>query len=59
MTKEENIDYLALRAEECRLPDEELQKIRSALEKLQNNDFDKLKRISEPEFRFWCREACG
>lgn len=59
MTKEENIDYLTLRAEECRLPDEEVRKVREALKAVDENGYDRLKRVSEPEFRAWCRKACG
>ncbi|MBB6482367.1 hypothetical protein [Spirochaeta isovalerica] len=59
MTKEENIAYLTLRAEECRLPEEEVKKINQALKKLDDKQYDKLKRISEPQFRSWCKEACS
>lgn len=58
MTKEENINYLTLRAEECRLPKEEVEKIRIALKDVDDNGYDRLKRISEPDFRVWCKEAC-
>ncbi|MBN2657489.1 MAG: hypothetical protein JXR86_10535 [Spirochaetales bacterium] len=57
MTKEENIDYLTLRAEECRLPEDQVLKIRTALAEVSEKDYEKLKRISEPEFRSWCKEA--
>ena len=59
MTKEENIKYLALRAEECRLPVEEVGKIRRKLTELDEDDYDHLKKISEPDFRKWCKEVCN
>lgn len=59
MTKEENIAYITLRAEECRLPEEDVKKVNTALKSLEENDYDRLKRISEPAFRSWCREVCG
>lgn len=59
MTKEENIDYISLRAEECRLPTGEVAMIRKHLASLKENEFDKLKRISEPDFRTWCKEVCS
>ncbi len=58
MTKEENIKYITLRSEECRLPKDEIEKIVSKLKILNDDDFDHLKRISEPEFRNWCKETC-
>jgi len=58
MTKEENIDYLTLRGEECRLPSKEVQLIHKKLKELNENEYDHLKRISEPDFRLWCREVC-
>lgn len=59
MTKEENIDYLTLRGEECRLPEEEVRKIHSRLKELNEEKYDHLKRISEPDFRLWCKEVCS
>jgi len=59
MTKEENINYLTLRGEECRLPEEDLNKIKNKLKELTDEDYDHLKRISEPAFRTWCKEACS
>lgn len=59
MTKEENINYLALRSEECRLPVEEVNAIRNRLKELNDDDYDHLKRISEPDFRSWCKEVCN
>ncbi len=59
MTKEENIEYLTLRSIECRLPENEIKLINENLKKLEDNDFDNLKRISEPEFRTWCSQVCS
>lgn len=58
MTKEENIKYLTLRSEECRLPEEDVKKINKKLKELDDDQFDHLKRISETDFRRWCREVC-
>ena len=59
MTKEENINYLTLRSEECRLPKEEITMINKELNKLDDNEYDHLKRISEPDFRSWCKKICN
>ena len=59
MTKEENIQYLTLRADECRLPEENVKKVNEALKKLDDGKYDYLKRISEPDFRLWCNEVCS
>ena len=59
MTKEENINYLTLRSEECRLPKEEITIINKELKKLDDNEYDHLKRISEPDFRSWCKKICN
>ncbi len=58
MTKAENIDYLALRSEECRLPKEEVDTIKNKLKELEDSEYDHLKRISEPDFRLWCKKVC-
>ncbi|MDA3809496.1 MAG: hypothetical protein PF518_04100 [Spirochaetaceae bacterium] len=58
MTKEENIKYLTLRSEECRLPAEEVAMINKILKTLKDDEYDHLKRISEPAFRAWCKETC-
>ena len=54
MTKQESIDYIHLRAQECGYSDEILQQVKTALEKMEEKDYDHLKRISEPVFRSWC-----
>jgi hypothetical protein len=59
MTKDENIHYLTLRSEECRLPSEDVEKISQKLKELQEGDYEHLKRISEPAFRTWCKEVCS
>ena len=59
MTKEENIAYLTLRGEECRLPENEVKLINIKLKELDDDEYDHLKRISEPAFREWCKEACN
>jgi hypothetical protein len=56
MTRQENINYIHLRAQECGYPEEILQKVRDALEDMKEKDFDHLKRISEPSFREWCNK---
>lgn len=58
MTKDENIQYITLRSEECRLPENEIKKISQKLKELKDDEYDHLKRISEPEFRNWCKEIC-
>lgn len=58
MTKEENIQYLTLRGEECRLPEEEVFKINKKLKELDEKEYENLKRISEPAFRAWCKDVC-
>ena len=55
MTKQESIDYIHLRATECGFPAEILQSVRKTLEKLEEKDYDHLKKISEPAFRDWCK----
>lgn len=59
MTKEDNIAYLTLRAEECRLPEDQIKKISQALRSLEEKKYENLKNISEPDFRRWCKEVCG
>lgn len=59
MTKEENIQYLTLRADECRLPEEDVKMINEALKKIDEEKYEYLKRISEPEFRIWCKGICS
>ncbi len=54
MEKDEYIAYLSLRAEECGYPEDQLEKIGSALSRGDMKLFDRLHRISEPEFRKWC-----
>ena len=54
MTKQESIDYIHLRAQECGYDDDLLKLVRKELEKLDEKNYDYLKRISEPAFRSWC-----
>lgn len=54
MDRQQNIDYLYLRAEECLLPEKALLFIKEKLEKTEMEILEKLKRISEKEFRNWC-----
>ncbi len=56
MTKQESIDYIHLRAQECGYDDHVLKLVRAELEKLEEKDFDYLKRISELVFRDWCKK---
>jgi len=54
--REELIDYLYLRAEECGYDNEILAPVRSRLDSLEMKDLDHLRRISEPAFRSWCTQ---
>ncbi|MDC7222269.1 MAG: hypothetical protein PQJ60_00940 [Spirochaetales bacterium] len=54
MEKDEYIAYLGLRAEECGYPEEILKAVKQALNRGDVKLFDRLHRISEPEFRKWC-----
>ena len=54
MEKEEYIAYLSLRAEECGYEKAFLENVNRALGEGDIKLFDKLHRISEPEFRKWC-----
>lgn len=56
MTRQESIDYIHLRAEECGYPEDLLKLVKSALKKMDENNFNHLKRISEPAFRDWCKK---
>lgn len=55
MVREEYIDYLTLRAKECHYDVELVAKIHKALTELKMDDYDHLRRISESEFRQWCK----
>ncbi len=57
MEKDEYIAYLSLRAEECGYGEEILKNIREALTGGDMKLYDRLHRISEPEFRKWCLSA--
>lgn len=54
MDREELIDYLYLRAEECGYSQEILEGVRPRMECLELSELDHLRRISEPAFRGWC-----
>ena len=55
MTKQESIEYIHLRAVECGFPGETLESVRETLERLDEKEYDHLKKISEPAFRDWCK----
>jgi hypothetical protein len=55
MTRQESIDYIHLRAEECGFSEKILEQVRESLKQLEEKDFDRLKKISEPIFRDWCK----
>lgn len=59
MTRQESIDYIHLRAQECGFSEEILQTVRKTLEQMEEKDYDYLKRISEPFFRDWCKNKLG
>jgi hypothetical protein len=54
MEREEYIAYLYLRAEECGYKQDRLKLIDKGLKEGDIKLFDRLHRISEPEFRKWC-----
>lgn len=53
MEKEEYIAYIYLRAEECGYKKERLDAIKAELLRGDMKLYDRLHRISEPEFRKW------
>lgn len=56
MTRQENIDYILLRAQECGYHDAILQQVQNSLERMDEKSYAHLKRISEPVFRDWCKK---
>ena len=56
MTRQESIDYIHLRAQECGYPEDLLKLVKAALLEMEEKDFNYLKRISEPAFRDWCKK---
>ena len=56
MTRQESIDYIYLRAQECAYPENLLKQVKCALKEMDENNFNHLKRISEPAFRDWCKK---
>ncbi len=54
MEKEEYIAYLNLRAEECGYQEDILGRVKKALDEGDLQLYDRLHRISEPDFRTWC-----
>ena len=54
MEREEYIAYLNLRAQECGYNQEILEPVDRALKEGDIKLYDRLHRISEPEFRNWC-----
>ncbi|MDA3851604.1 MAG: hypothetical protein PF447_10065 [Spirochaetaceae bacterium] len=56
MDREELIDYLYLRAQECGYASDLLNPLRNRLEEQEMKQLDHLRRISEPAFRSWCTQ---
>ncbi len=54
MTRDQLVAYLALRAEECGYDESRLIGIRAALKAEDLPGLDRLRRISERDFRAWC-----
>ena len=57
MTHDQLVAYLALRAEECGYDESRLAVVRKALTAEDMPGLDRLRRISEREFREWCLSA--
>ena len=57
MTRDQLVAYLALRAEECGYDESRLAVVRDALKDEDMPGLDRLRRISERDFRTWCLSA--
>lgn len=56
MKRNEMIDYLMLRAKECNYKENLLGELHPRLKALQDEELDKLIRVTELIFRSWCEK---